>query len=146
MDVKGNYPLSKELVERVLDELGLNHGRVSGDYIQLHFEREEDVGSELYFRLDVHGDDKDILVVLGTVRPVISADNYVNALRACNVFNTMYPFGRAYLNEDEAKLCFVSQLLFHNGTTKKFLRGHILEAFGNARAFFTLIHRELHLY
>jgi Putative bacterial sensory transduction regulator len=150
MQNKTTYPLSKPLIERALDSLGVKYQSDSEGDIFVIFPEEEKVGSEIYVWFMVEGTDNTIFNILSSVAPKIPQSKWPNALLTCNEFHMKARYGRAFIGiKDEcsdANLFFDSQVLLEEEIKEDFLESYIRCFYISARNFFEIAHLEKQLY
>jgi hypothetical protein len=139
--VAGNgimHPLSKPLIERVLDDVELNHRRDHEDDVASVFSGEGLPGDMICWYL-IEGED-DIFRLLCTVDLPVPQEKWGHALLLCNNYHRQCRFGRAYLRiregQTDAKLSFDASLDLREGVTDSSLQRFIMLSLFAAHVFF----------
>jgi hypothetical protein len=144
-DSNGNQPLTKELIERALDGLGIAHRRdAQGDIFVYFTDTKPRIGSDLNCWLMIdHGD---ILRVLATVDPKVPEENWSRAIVACNSHHQTARFGKVGLytevEQRTGRLFLDAQILLLHGASEDFLASFIMTNLGSAHSFFEIAYRE----
>ena len=138
-------PLSKERIERNLDDVELNHGRDHEDDVVSVFSDEGLPGKMVCWYL-IEGDDNDILRLLSTVDLPVSQEKWGHALLLANNYHGQCRFGRAHLRIKEGKsyaqLYFESVIDLSDGVTDSYLQRFIMLSLFAAHVFFEKTHEQ----
>jgi len=131
-------PFTPGLLEEAVRSLGLNYMRDrDGDLCTLIPSDSISCHAVCWFLIDEKY--PQVFKLYCPISPPIPKSKWQAALFACNEYHMQYRFGRFYLSikpeEDEATLCFKSQLDLSQGTTVAFVKTFILSHLASASGF-----------
>jgi Putative bacterial sensory transduction regulator len=144
---KIHYPLSMELITRVLDGLEVQYSRDPEGDIVIPASSEQFGNKEVFVWISISGENRDRLLIRGGVNVQLLESEFVQALATCNEFNKMTFYGRAMLHIDDdddtvGRVYFDSRILLTDGVAEDFLRSFIEQSLYCSGYFFSMAHDE----
>jgi hypothetical protein len=138
-------PLSKERIERNLDDVELNHSRDHEDDIVSVFSGEGLPGDMICW-YQLGGEERDIFRILCTVDLPVPQEKWGHALLSCNQHHRTCNYGRYSLQikegRPEGKLFFESLIDLSDGVTDDYLQRFIMLSLFAAHVFFEKTRQE----
>jgi hypothetical protein len=122
-------PVSKGMIERILDNLNVHYRRDNEDDILAIFPFGPN-GTDLHCWFLITGEKRDIFKFFCVTPITISSDKLPEAVTVCNFYHSQNRFGRAIVEvgtrSGEYRVNFDAQIDIEKGTSEEFLQRFIL--------------------